>query len=67
MTTEKIEALWLEQNDIIVIKGATYEVVDIDGFDTIDIHLVDEEGYRKVLTVSSDTKLTVVMNEAVDV
>lgn len=64
MITEKIEALWLEPNDIVLINGSTYEVLDVDGFDMVDVHMVDEEGYRKILTVSSDTKLTVVLDNA---
>jgi hypothetical protein len=63
MTTEKIEALWLEDNDIVLINGATYEVEAVEGFDMVDIHMVDEEGFRKVLTVPADTKLTVIMSD----
>ena len=59
MTTTNIKAVWLEENDVIYINENTYEVTKVDGLDMVDIHLIDDEGFRRVLTVPGDRDIPV--------
>lgn len=60
MTTFKVQAQWLEMNDVILVNGQTFEIIAVDGFESLDIHMVDDEGYKKILTVPCDQEISVV-------
>lgn len=56
MTTE-VEVYALEDGDIIVYRGNMYTYLDtqyVDGT-SVDVLCVDEEGYRKAISVPNDT------------
>lgn len=65
MTTFDVQAQWLEMNDVILVNGQTFEIIAVDGFDSIDIHMVDDEGYTKILTVPCDKEIPVVALDTV--
>jgi hypothetical protein len=60
-----VNALWLEEGDLVSIKGYSYEVTDVDydGVDEVVISLLDEEGFAKSLNVAANTKVTTLMWE----
>lgn len=61
MTTEIYEVQCLEYNDIVLVNGMTYEIIDIAGEEMYDLHVVDEEGYRKIITCKGTDKISVVI------
>jgi hypothetical protein len=63
MTTERIEAYALEEQDQIFVNGSVYRVVGIDPTDEgYRFRLIDEEGDVRYLTVEDTTKLPVVID-----
>ena len=63
MTTERIEAYALEEQDQIFVNGSVYRVVGIDPTDEgYRFRLIDEEGDVKYLTVEDTEKLPVVID-----
>ena len=60
---QPIIALWLEEGDLVEIKGYSYEVTDLeyDGDMDVIISLLDEEGYAKQMTVTPTAKVTALM------
>ena len=63
MTTERIEAYALEEQDQIFVNGSVYRVVGIDPTDEgYRFRLIDEEGDVKYLTVEDTIKLPVVID-----
>ncbi len=51
MTTEPMEVFSLEKGDTIEHHGELFRVLDLDTAPNggIDIYLIDEEGYRRVI------------------
>jgi hypothetical protein len=63
MTTERIEAYALEEQDQIFVNGSVYRVVGIDPTDEgYRFRLIDEEGDVRYLTVEDTEKLPVVID-----
>jgi hypothetical protein len=63
MTTERIEAYALEEQDQIFVNGSVYRVVGIDPTDEgYRFRLIDEEGDVKYLTVEDTEKLPLVVD-----
>ena len=63
MTTERIEAYALEEQDQIFVNGSFYRVIGIDPTDEgYRFRLIDEEGDVKYLTVEDTEKLPVVID-----
>ena len=63
MTTERIEAYALEEQDQIFVNGSVYRVVGIDPTDEgYRFRLIDEEGDVRYLTVEDTRKLPVVID-----
>ena len=63
MTTERMEAYALEEQDQIFVNGSVYRVVGIDPTDEgYRFRLIDEEGDVKYLTVEDTIKLPVVID-----
>jgi hypothetical protein len=63
MTTERIEAYALEEQDQIFVNGSVYRVVGIDPTDEgYRFRLIDEEGNVKYLTVEDTEKLPLVVD-----
>ena len=63
MTTERIEAYAMEEQDQIFVNGSVYRVVGIDPTDEgYRFRLIDEEGDVKYLTVEDTEKLPVVID-----
>lgn len=62
MIITKVQALWLEDNDSIHINDETYRVVLISpqNSDMVDIHLIDDQGYKKILTVNESHEIPVI-------
>ena len=68
MTTERIEAYALEEQDQIFVNGSVYRVVGIDTTDEgYRFRLIDEEGDVKYLTVEDATKVPVVIDTLAEV
>ncbi len=61
MNTELYEVHSLEYNDIVLVNGMTYEIIDIAGEEMYDLIVVDEEGYKKVITCKGTDKINVVI------
>lgn len=62
MTTTDIKALWLEENDVVYIDENSYRVIEVVPQSVppmVDIHLVDEEGFKRILTVPGDRDIPV--------
>ena len=59
MTTTNIKALWLEEDDVIYIDDNSYRVVEVEGNDMVNIHLIDEEGFKRILTIPGDRDIPV--------
>lgn len=61
MTTEMYEAFALEDGDTIIYHGEFYAVtsVEIEG-DMYRVNLVDDEGYRRHITMGEFDKIRVV-------
>ena len=63
MTTERIEAYALEEQDQIFVNGSFYRVIGIDPTDEgYRFRLIDEEGDVKYLTVEDTEKLPLVVD-----
>jgi hypothetical protein len=63
MTTERIEAYALEEQDQIFVNGSVYRVVGIDPTDEgYRFRLIDEEGDVRYLTVEDTEKLPLVVD-----
>jgi hypothetical protein len=63
MTTERIEAYALEEQDQIFVNGFVYRVVGIEPNDEgYRFRLIDEEGDVRYLTVEDTKKLPVVID-----
>ena len=68
MTTERIEAYALEEQDQIFVNGSVYRVVGIDPTDEgYRFRLIDEEGDVRYLTVEDTKKLPVVIDTLAEV
>lgn len=62
MTTTDIKALWLEENDVVYIDENSYRVIEVvlqSAPPLVDIHLRDEEGFKRILTVPGDREIPV--------
>lgn len=59
MTTTNIKALWLEEDDVIYIDDNSYRVVEVEGNDMVNIHLIDEEGFKRILSLPGDREVPV--------
>lgn len=72
MTTTNIKALWLEENDVVYINENSYRVVEVvinsvpSLNDLVDVHLIDEEGFRRILTLLSDNEVPVICDASHD-
>lgn len=72
MTTTNIKALWLEENDVVYINENSYRVVEVvinsvpPLNDLVDVHLIDEEGFRRILTLLSDNEVPVICDASHD-
>lgn len=72
MTTTNIKALWLEENDVVYINENSYRVVEVvknsvpPFNDLVDVHLIDEEGFRRILTILSDNEVPVICDASHD-
>lgn len=72
MTTTNIKALWLEENDVVYINENSYQVVEVvinsvpPLNDLVDVHLIDEEGFRRILTLLSDNEVPVICDASHD-
>lgn len=59
MVRDRIAVEWLEEGDQILVKGQEYVVYSIDGDDPFNLTIIDSEGYKKLLTLPSQTNITV--------
>lgn len=65
MSSYMVEALWLEPHDVIDFNEQTFEVLDVspretkDSIAEVDITLIDEEGYKRVLSIEASQKISV--------
>lgn len=72
MTTTNIKALWLEENDVVYINENSYRVVEVvinsvpPLNDLVDVHLIDEEGFKRILTLLSDNEVPVICDASHD-
>ncbi len=63
MTTERIEAYALEEQDQIFVNGSVYRVVGIEPNDEgYRFRLIDEEGDVRYLTIEDTIKVPVVID-----
>jgi hypothetical protein len=68
MTTERIEAYALEEQDQIFVNGSVYRVVGIDATDEgYRFRLIDEEGDVRYLTIEDTIKVPVVIDTLAEV
>jgi hypothetical protein len=68
MTTERIEAYALEEQDQIFVNGSVYRVVGIEPNDEgYRFRLIDEEGDVRYLTVEDTIKVPVVIDNLAEV
>ena len=68
MTTERIEAYALEEQDQIFVNGSMYRVVGIDATDEgYRFRLIDEEGDVRYLTIEDTIKVPVVIDTLAEV
>jgi len=67
MTTELMEVFSLEEGDTIEHHGELFRVLDLDTAPNggIDIYLIDEEGYRRVIHAAGPMdKVKIVVEES---
>ena len=68
MTTERIEAYALEEQDQIFVNGSVYRVVGIEPNDEgYRFRLIDEEGDVRYLTIEDTIKVPVVIDTLAEV
>ena len=68
MTTEKMEAYALEEQDQIFVNGQIYRVVRIDPIDFgYRFHLVDDEGNQSSMEIGDTIKVPMVIDTLAEV
>lgn len=68
MTTERMEAYALEEQDQIFVNGQIYRVVQIDPIDFgYRFHLVDDEGEQSIMVIEDTEKVPLVVDTLAEV